>query len=884
MAYEDGKILVPDDGPRNAKIVLIGDTPSTRDTSARKPFVGSTGNRLREWWEPVGLTRDSIYSTNIIPYQPASIDSIPRNEFLHWQTALYTRIAALDGPHVLVPVGNYALYAVCGLGRVSFHQRDGRWQRPSISSLRGSILKATIHGREYKVIPSLHPMETFARGGKNRKRGAQATRACVADWQRIAAEAAFAEFRLLQREHYIRPTLADVRDFLEDARSASLVSFDIETPRAPVTFVETAAGWVPYDKRQPIPADAVPYKSGPKRGQAKMKVEYRYPAITCIGFSIDPTWSITIPTTREYWADAYDEAMALVAAILALPVAKVAQNGLFDTYWLDSVGMPVAQWEWDTRSMHHALDPTSLHSLEYLASVYTREPYWKDEAKDPDSATRYASSGLEAFWIYCGKDASVTLEICQVLRKQLEARGLLDWYYCNHSQLLRACLRLSRHGMRINEAERATQLERIIGERVEVETRLDAAAGRKLTGKAAISGTKLASFLYTDLGLPKQYAKDAKTGGKRVTTGESALIKLGARYGTREVPGGSTLGEVCSLVLAHRGSIKDAEAMADGKADADGRMRSLYSPYSDSGRLRASATPTGSGRNMQNVPRGPARRIYLPDEGKVLLGVDESQAESRVVFALTGDKDLLAIARAKPWEYDMHSENAASIFGVPVAKVTYEQRRIGKVISHAAQRQVGGATLSNHMAKEYGIIMDADKCNRFLNAYLLRHQALEPSYFKAIRQEALRCRMLSNSWGRVIRFQYDYLEEPLYRELYSWLPQANVADLTDQWGFVPLDAAIQAGTFDARINLQGHDALVVSVTPTQAYDVALFLQQRMERSQCYWGNELAIPLEFSIGSTWDFEKSWKRLPSREEFTTGALDLIAKGENNGSEMV
>lgn len=871
MAYEDGKILVPDDGRRDAKIVLVGEAPGTRETHARKPFVGPSGSRLREWWEPVGITRGDVYITNAIPYQPHSIDEIPRQEFLYWQEQLHARLAALDGPNVLVPVGNYALYAVTGLGRVSFHQRDGKWQRPGITSLRGSILPARIGGRDYKVIPSIHPAATFARGGKNRKRGAQYTRACVADWQRIAGDSKFAERALPQREYYIRPTLQDVYEFYEDARWATILSFDIETPRVAQTFVATTDGWVPYNKRDTLPTNVVPYKSGPKRGQPKFKVEHRYPAIACIGFSIDPSWAITIPTTREYWGNDYDEAMALVTKILDLPVPKVAQNGLFDTYWLDSVGMPVRMWLWDTRAMHHALDPTAMHSLEYLASVYTREPYWKDEAKDPDSATRYASNGDDAFWTYCGKDAAVTLEIQRVLFRMLDARGMLEWYHNNHTLLLNACLRLSRHGMRINEAERVTQLERIVSERVEIETHLEAAAGRKLVSKAAVSGTKLASFLYGDLAIPKQYTKDAATGGKRVTTGESALIKIGAKYGQRPVPGGSTVGEVCTFVLAHRGSLKDAEAMADGKTDADLRMRALYSPFSDSGRLRASATPLDTGRNMQNVPRGPARRIYLPDEGKVLFGVDESQAESRVVFALTGDKKLLEIARAKPWEYDMHSENAAAIFGVPVAEVTYEQRRIGKIISHAAQRQIGGATLSAHMAKEYGIIMDADKCQRFLNAYLLRHQALEPGYFRAIRQEALRCRMLSNSWGRVISFKYDYLEEPLYRELYSWLPQSNVADLTDQWGFVPLDRAILAGRFDARINIQGHDALVVSVVPTQAYDVALFLQERMEQTQYYWGNALSIPLEFSLGSTWDFEKSWKRLPSRDEFTAAALE-------------
>ena len=71
---------------------------------------------------------------------------------------------------------------------------------------------------------------------------------------------------------------------------------------------------------------------------------------------------------------------------------------------------------------------------------------------------------------------------------------------------------------------------------------------------------------------------------------------------------------VCQAVLEHRAARKGAEPLAEGKADPDGRMRAMYSFYTNHGRLSAQENPRGTGRNVQNVPRGPTRGVFLPDE------------------------------------------------------------------------------------------------------------------------------------------------------------------------------------------------------------------------------------------------------------------------------
>jgi DNA polymerase len=583
---------VPDEGRKDAKIVLVGEAPGANEMAQGRPFVGASGQRLAGWWQRVGLSRRDIYITNVVPYQPKAIDKVPREEMEGHIRALHGRIAALDGPNVIVPVGNYALYGCTGKGRVSWHQRDGKLLRPGITSLRGSIMEGP-HG--IKTIPSIHPAATFVRGGQNRKRSAQFVRACLADWERIADDCAFPELRLPQREHYIKPTLKDIKSFMADAPAAGALSLDIETPRTRRT--------------EKIGV----YKSGPKKGKPKWKTTYERARIGCIAFSYDPRWSLTIPLTEEYWKNPADleEARACVAVLLSDPAPKVMQNGLYDTYWLAQEGMPVANWLWDTRAMHHCIDPAAQHALHYLASIYTRQPYWKDEAKDPEELAKYTTND-EALWTYNGIDAAVTLEIFYRLHAILVDTGYLYYYLLTYGTMSEPLLETSLHGMRMDDERREREHKRALAELETSRGELKRLTGTDLVAAKGISTARLMKYLYKDLGIPPVMTKDVKTGLRRPTTNEVALKKIRNKRGDWPTEGG-TVGQVCGLLLQYRKLMKNAETFAPGKTDADGRIRCLLSPYTDTCRLKSEENPCGTGTNLQNRPRD-GRAIFLPDE------------------------------------------------------------------------------------------------------------------------------------------------------------------------------------------------------------------------------------------------------------------------------
>ena len=310
------------------------------------------------------------------------------------------------------------------------------------------------------------------------------------------------------------------------------------------------------------------------------------------------------------------------------------------------------------------------------------------------------------------------------------------------------------------------------------------------------------------------------------------------------------------------------------RTDPDGRFRSTYVPYADTGRLRSSENPLDTGGNAQNWDLE-ARDVVIPDKGCIFLGVDMSLAEDRDTKVRTKSERLIKLARIPPWEADFHRQAAAKIFHKYEKDVTKDERFIGKRARHDSNYSdegMGGAGLSDALLKE-GYTYTEEECQEFID--LVREPEVL-DWHRSIRQQVLRTRTLTNAWGRSISYEYERLEPKLYHRAYAYLPQSDIGDLMTQWGLLKLDAFIQDTDLGkTRINQDGHDSLLISVEPYMAYYIADFLKGCLERSLTYDGVELSMYCEFSLGSCWLFkpEHEWKRLPKEKEFTEVAHGLL-----------
>ena len=66
--YKHATQTVFGDGPRDARIVLVGEVPGDQEHRQGKPFVGPAGRVLDEALEAIGLDRREVYVTNAVKH------------------------------------------------------------------------------------------------------------------------------------------------------------------------------------------------------------------------------------------------------------------------------------------------------------------------------------------------------------------------------------------------------------------------------------------------------------------------------------------------------------------------------------------------------------------------------------------------------------------------------------------------------------------------------------------------------------------------------------------------------------------------------------------------------------------------------------------------
>ena len=135
-------------------------------------------------------------------------------------------------------------------------------------------------------------------------------------------------------------------------------------------------------------------------------------------------------------------------------------------------------------------------------------------------------------------------------------------------------------------------------------------------------------------------------------------------------------------VIEHRELSKLKSTYVDAlPAAVDSITGRVHTSYSQTGAVTGRLS--SSNPNLQNIPirTEEGRRIrngFIAARGNVLLSVDYSQIELRIVAHMAKDEAMLAAFRAGQ---DIHTTTAAAIYNVPLEQVTKEMRRHAKAIN-----------------------------------------------------------------------------------------------------------------------------------------------------------------------------------------------------------
>ena len=539
-----------EEGLPGSSIALVGEAPSRQEMRQGRPFVGPAGMVLDECLHTAGLIRRQCYITNVITEEcfrkKASQNLYRRSdgaviwnaksgfteEGMPYVHALKERLDRCKA-NVFVALGGPALDALTSLSGIL------KW--------RGSILESDVLDGGRKVIPTIHPSAVL--------QGQHIWKYLIIfDLRRVRQEAGSAALRLPERDLITDPSHAECMDFLASLENKPRVAFDTEI----------------YNGH-----------------------------ISCISFCSDPKVAISIPFLDRYrqpnWSvHQEDELWCAIARLLSNPTSlKINQNILFDMFMLlYRMGIhtkgPVA----DTMVAFNLMYVDFKKGLDIITSIYTREPYYKDEGK----TWRNPFRDMTSFWRYNAKDAACALESWLAMEPELRSGG----YRQTHDRtvgMYDALLFMMVRGLRVDKLLLQAARDKL---KIDLQGKTDELKVRADYAFNPLSPKQCQQYFYIHKGA-RPYISP-KTG--QVTTDDLALARLWRRHHWPEI----------KLVQDIRTLKKLGSAYYDVELDGDDRLRGSYNPRGTwTGRLSSSETVFGTGLNLQNLDPS-FKAFIIPDE------------------------------------------------------------------------------------------------------------------------------------------------------------------------------------------------------------------------------------------------------------------------------
>lgn len=822
--------FVRGEGPFSAQLMLVGEAPGKNEDELGRPFVGPSGDLVDQFLEECGSHRSKVYVTNVRKYRP------PNNNFELWnpeepsleqQVKLLWEEIEVVKPACILALGERALNALTG--------------RKGIGKWRGSILQSI--NIEPKVVATWHPANLLYQNediesgrGVFKYLYKQVIRH---DFKRAYDESLYRDMRLPERILEICKSSLQFYRFVEEIYKNGKTAIDIEALKC-------------------VP-DCMSFSAG--AGQA---------------MSI-PLWNVMetinyegLPPTElaHIWkaaAEVYHDPR----------IRKIGQNFKYDEDKLFRLGFRLDMLWGDTSIAAHVLNPEMPKALEFLSSIHTREPYYKDERKEFDVKRDSYNRRL----VYNARDAAVTEEVHDNLYAELVERDLHELYHTCYMPRHRFYLDMERIGFRVDETKRQELLDKYLLLFDTVHNRTTGNLGYELNVNSA---PQLQRAVFDDLKMPLRYKMRKRKDGRKVktlSTDEETLTALMANNAKHE-----RTKNILSDILEERKIRKTISTYILAKPDYDGRMRTSYNicgtetDRTSTSNIAAPIRPEKSmGVAFQTLTKhgdvgADICEMYIPDDGCVFINADLSQAEARVVFVLAEDWETLSLLDDP--DYDMHWQTAIWIFNelesdVRVVKKKYDKedmrRFIGKTTRHAGHLGIQKHTFMmnvNTDAKKYGFDLKISewKAGEILKAFHRNAPKIKSVFHETIEATLNLTRVLSgpiNIGPNNLpmphcreRMFFDRWSNDLLKEAYSDIPQSTVSNQTKYAG---MRAKIRIP--DLQIILEGHDALLVQVknTDEEISNTIRVLREELEKPIDFTQGtfkrdyQLVIPADFQIG-------------------------------------
>jgi DNA polymerase I-like protein with 3'-5' exonuclease and polymerase domains len=588
--------------------------------------------------------------------------------------------------------------------------------------------------------------------------------------------------------------------------------------------------------------------------------------LNCVGLGIGNTvWVVPFRRYNNTLAYSHNLLSGFLLSLISLfrHNSIVAHNGAtFDFLFLSLFyKIPIPNRPVDTMVIHHRCFPEIEKSLGHLISLYTDEPYHKDEnILNP-------TSPKEEFqlWNYNAKDVATTALIYHALMTQVSRLGMKS-SVSTALKLIRPVSVMTLTGIKIDETKIKSTYDHYERAKGFYAWLLSKLTNRDFNPR---SPAQVSAYLYDDLKLERPTDEP---------TSEANLLRL---LNKTDVPS-------IRVIIESRGNSKKQGSLKYKFANRAATLRgtTVYNVAgTDTFRLSSRAlfrfkSERGLGTNLQNQHKD-NRIFYVPDEGKIFVQIDQAGAEAKIVAYLCrpGKFRDLFIHGIKPHVYmamvlfkdyfaaDMGLPNLDDFLGADISSLKTQplwpelSARIagsglkydtGKMVIHAANYGMKSGMFQMQALKKSDnkLILTLQQCKKYLD---IHHHVFNeiPEWWLGIQEQLRMGRVLKNLFGHA-RYFGNFWGEELFKQAYAFIPQSTVGEITNM-ASIEIQERIEAdeGVFaDTDLLNNCHDSLLFQCPIGQQVALAAAARPHLERSFTHNGETFTMGTEVTAGFNW----------------------------------
>lgn len=512
-------------------------------------------------------------------------------------------------------------------------------------------------------------------------------------------------------------------------------------------------------------------------------------------------------------------------------IAKTGHNLKYDVTLLKWHGIEVRGALFDTMLAHSMKEPEMRHGLDYLAKLYlgyTPIPTTALLGPKGDDQKNMRDVDVEQVAEYACEDADVTLQVADVIRPDIENRGVGQVCYDVECPLIEVLVDMEFEGIRLDTDALAIFSKKLDAEIEQLQQQIFDAAGHEFN---IDSPKQLGVVLYEELQLEKN---PKKTSTGQYSTRETELERLRNKH------------QIISDVLDYRNARKLKSVYVDQLPLAvnpkTGRVHTHYSQtWTATGRMQSNDP------NLQTIPirkeRGRDIRaaFVARDDDHLLLSADYSQIELRVMAELSGDPAMIEAFVAGE---DIHTVTASKVFKVDLGDVTREMRDKAKTVNFGIiygisafglqqrlniPRAEASELINNYFEKYPGVRDYIDRTIAFAreNGYV----ATQTGRRRYIRDINSRSRTVAAAAERLA------MNSPI---------QGTAADML-KLAMIKVYRALREGGFQTKMILTVHDEIVFDMVKSEEEAVMPLVESAMKSTLPM---QVPIVVEMGVGTNW----------------------------------